>query len=466
MWTCHKCGKPVYFAERKQSLGYDWHPECLRCEECGKRLNPGQHAEHKGVPYCHVPCYGALFGPTLFGHGSQVESHKSFGKIENRTAVPIQRSHLEAKLKLFNQHYEGKSHALKCRERNGKLILEGVLRIYWGVNNLIHLKQDDDQRTHVQIRKRNSYRIAINNGADGDDSSDLKLEKNSRARTEAEHDSENRTFDSNDEGDRENVLLEGGLKSVEGTSQMLGEATEMDFVDQMQCVTPASDHKCLTSNLNDKKSSSSDVDKNAVKPTVIISSLGDGRNTDDEKAAPVRIRKMASSRSKTKLKRRCSINGHFYNRETSVFTPPHGSATNVWITSLVNGPEVINMLLDKFRVENNPQDFALFVVRDNGETRRIQDHEYPLLVRVILGPHEDVAKVYIMDRNKTNEISNAVAQYLNFSDAELKAILQRFCEEEQREVKKVKRKYRNMRQVIQHRMAELQQLQGTKNRDS
>lgn len=36
-------------AERKQSLGYDWHPECLRCEECGKRLNPGQHAEVKAL---------------------------------------------------------------------------------------------------------------------------------------------------------------------------------------------------------------------------------------------------------------------------------------------------------------------------------------------------------------------------------------------------------------------------------
>lgn len=35
----------VCLAERKQSLGYDWHPECLRCEECSKRLNPGQHAE-------------------------------------------------------------------------------------------------------------------------------------------------------------------------------------------------------------------------------------------------------------------------------------------------------------------------------------------------------------------------------------------------------------------------------------
>ena len=36
--------------------------------------------QHKETPYCHVPCYSALFGPKLFGHGSQVESHQSFGK--------------------------------------------------------------------------------------------------------------------------------------------------------------------------------------------------------------------------------------------------------------------------------------------------------------------------------------------------------------------------------------------------
>lgn len=40
MYLLHYC-----LAERMQSLGYDWHPECLRCEECSKRLNPGQHAE-------------------------------------------------------------------------------------------------------------------------------------------------------------------------------------------------------------------------------------------------------------------------------------------------------------------------------------------------------------------------------------------------------------------------------------
>jgi Ras association domain-containing protein 2/4 len=104
MWKCHKCGKPVYFAERKQSLGYNWHPECLRCEECGKRLNPGQHAEHKGVPYCHVPCYGALFGPQLFGHGTRVESHKSFGLQKDTLKVgngpSLLRSQLDSKLKV------------------------------------------------------------------------------------------------------------------------------------------------------------------------------------------------------------------------------------------------------------------------------------------------------------------------------------------------------------------------------
>jgi len=45
-----------------------------------------------------IPCnywifssYGALFGPQLFGHGTRVESHKSFGKIENKSYGGIAR---------------------------------------------------------------------------------------------------------------------------------------------------------------------------------------------------------------------------------------------------------------------------------------------------------------------------------------------------------------------------------------
>jgi len=35
----------LFVAERRQSIGFDWHRECLKCNECGKVLNPGQHAE-------------------------------------------------------------------------------------------------------------------------------------------------------------------------------------------------------------------------------------------------------------------------------------------------------------------------------------------------------------------------------------------------------------------------------------
>lgn len=438
MWSCRKCGKPVYFAERKQSLGYDWHPECLRCEECGKRLNPGQHAEHKGVPYCHIPCYSALFGPTLFGHGSQVESHKSFGKVENRVGS-VQRSHIEAKLKLYNQFYEGNSHEVKCRERNGKLILEGVLRIYWGVNNLIHLKEDDDQRTHVQVvRKRNSYRQAINNGLDDDSPPSSPEPPAEKQNGTVAVDSADNKVDSKTE------------ETNCGTERTETKTATCDAVVDAPVVSESAaslTDECLTK-----------VDVPDVVPLQLETENKPLPPTDSGTTTPepsVRIRKMASSRSRTKLKRRCSINGHYYNRETSVFTPPHGSASNVWITSLVNAPEVINMLLDKFRVENNPQEFALYVVRDNGETRRIKEDEYPLLTRVILGPHEDVAKVFIMDKNKTNEISSEVAQFLNFSAVELNSILRRYHEEEEREWKKIKKKFRDMKYYIRHRMAEI-----------
>uniref|UniRef100_A0A452EVZ6 Cysteine rich protein 3 n=1 Tax=Capra hircus TaxID=9925 RepID=A0A452EVZ6_CAPHI len=42
-WTCPRCQQPVFFGEAWLSWG----------KACG----------HNGRPYCHKPCYGALFGP-------------------------------------------------------------------------------------------------------------------------------------------------------------------------------------------------------------------------------------------------------------------------------------------------------------------------------------------------------------------------------------------------------------------
>lgn len=107
-------------------------------------------------------------------------------------------------------------------------------------------------------------------------------------------------------------------------------------------------------------------------------SISDDSGNHDTSTDSVVIRKAAKTgstaikrrpgkrRSRTKLKRRCSINGHFYNRETSFFTPPHGSHMSVWVTSLVNTQEVINLMLEKYKVDSHADNFALFVVRDNG----------------------------------------------------------------------------------------------------
>ncbi|XP_073815317.1 ras association family member [Musca autumnalis] len=863
MWKCHKCGKPVYFAERKQSLGYDWHPECLRCEECGKRLNPGQHAEHKGVPYCHVPCYGALFGPQLFGHGTRVESHKSFGnktfqRPGQHNGPSLPRDHLESKLKVYNQFYDNKSMEVRSREVNNRLILEGALRVYWGVQGVIHLKEDDDQRTFV-VRKRNSCRMSkadssdkenndgsesldvgtttsdqvdaistdisltesmsfdscsLNefpdlpttpedasanttgtqtltnggalNGVGGEDETSstntstlcddqcssltttntttttngvsstlpskldklVKLEwdeiddllqverrvsekdkiyetmpvrlpstspQNSSSSTPTTSDSsktvsnqlctdttnleditssKNSTTSSspatspssasasNNTTSSDNFLT--ATASMATTSSSTRDTTTtnaststttvdnyetsddatlkpMDFEDfkrsvhqdyvngansfqehnddtlkRNQPIDPSRIHDSLKlyshasgdnpmsksfncehalrsidatfindtlalrmsegggggspqkrspyvlqksgsaqaqlitngrfekgGGINRSKSgpscmatySSSDDDdddstlkpqrrsanqlgpgdhisatirKSDIPPRFIQinmncypkegaggssecdSSQNAGQSTTSQSGAvagdeltqtdemftatggdaksnrgkypehlddddqPLHVtedgvvlrrpprtgaaaikRRSGNRRSRTKLKRRCSINGHFYNRETSFFTPPYGSQMSVWVTSLVTTQEVINLLLEKYKVDSPAENFSLFIIRDNGEQKRLKENEYPLITRIMLGPHEDVAKLFLVDAKKTDEISNEVAQFLNLSLPECRAILERYDQELEREVTKVKDKYAELRRRIVARMESL-----------
>lgn len=65
-----------------------------------------------------MPCYAALFGPQLFGHGTRVESHKSFGQQTNVTKInsgpQMPRSQLETKLKVssfFLINYQKKAYS-------------------------------------------------------------------------------------------------------------------------------------------------------------------------------------------------------------------------------------------------------------------------------------------------------------------------------------------------------------------
>ncbi|XP_028318126.1 cysteine-rich protein 1 isoform X2 [Gouania willdenowi] len=66
---CPICGKPVYFGEKKRSLGRDYHPLCLKCQICNRQLTAGQHAEYDEKPYCSY-CYLRTFGPRS-GYGNR-----------------------------------------------------------------------------------------------------------------------------------------------------------------------------------------------------------------------------------------------------------------------------------------------------------------------------------------------------------------------------------------------------------
>ncbi|XP_066576678.1 cysteine-rich protein 1 [Amia ocellicauda] len=61
---CPICAKPVYFGEKKRSLGRDYHPLCLKCYLCKRQLTPGMHAEYDEKPYCNH-CYMKQFGPRV-----------------------------------------------------------------------------------------------------------------------------------------------------------------------------------------------------------------------------------------------------------------------------------------------------------------------------------------------------------------------------------------------------------------
>lgn len=106
-----------------------------------------------------------------------------------------------------------------------------------------------------------------------------------------------------------------------------------------------------------------------------------------------RGRRRSPSDQRRIRRHRFSINGHFYNHkvtweetfvcdclssshviscssfsliQTAVFTPAYGSVTNVRINSCMTTPQVLRVLLNKFKIENSADDFALYLVHASG----------------------------------------------------------------------------------------------------
>ncbi|XP_027592463.1 ras association domain-containing protein 2 [Pipra filicauda] len=173
----------------------------------------------------------------------------------------------------------------------------------------------------------------------------------------------------------------------------------------------------------------------------------------------VGVRPRGSARTAGEQRRirrhRFSINGHFYNHKTSVFTPAYGSVTNVRINSTMTTPQVLKLLLNKFKIENSAEEFALYIVHTSGEKQKLRGSDYPLLARVLQGPCEQVSKVFLMEKDQVEEVTYDVAQYIKFEMPILRSFIQKLEEEEDREVKKLMQKYTILRVMIKQRLEEI-----------
>uniref|UniRef100_A0A096MIH9 Ras association domain family member 4a n=1 Tax=Poecilia formosa TaxID=48698 RepID=A0A096MIH9_POEFO len=149
---------------------------------------------------------------------------------------------------------------------------------------------------------------------------------------------------------------------------------------------------------------------------------------------------------------RFSINGHFYNHKTSVFTPAYGSVTNVRVNSSMTTGQVLNLLLHKFRVENNSEDFVLYMVHESGERTRLKNDEHPLVARVLYGPCEKISKIFITEADLGEEVTYDVAQYIKFEIPVLDSFVEKLKEEEEREIVKLTKKYSALRSMILHQL--------------
>ncbi|NXP16675.1 RASF6 protein, partial [Scytalopus superciliaris] len=174
------------------------------------------------------------------------------------------------------------------------------------------------------------------------------------------------------------------------------------------------------------------------------------RTSSDAAAVRRRIKLPTAARTEAET-HRFSINGHFYNHETSVFTPAFGSETKIRTNSRMRTRHVIEQLLRKFKIENSPHEFALYIIHASGEKKQLRSGDVPLLHRLLQGPSEKVAKFFLMDGD-VEEISSDVAQYIPFHITFLESILHRINEEEKEEIQQTRARYLKEKSLIQQHL--------------
>ncbi|XP_027554213.1 ras association domain-containing protein 6 [Neopelma chrysocephalum] len=308
----------------------------------------------------------------------------------------ITREQFSFLLKNYNSYYSDQENLqLTCNQREGNApFIEGILSIFWGVRHPIRLKIQDEKLIPSFVTLKSTGSV------------DLFPSKRGMTRWGE--------FDD--------------LHHISG--ETLKSAEEQPDLEQS--------YPCYESHtLKPRSEQEHDC---ATLP----------RTSSDAAAVRKRTKLPTAARTEGET-HRFSINGHFYNHETSVFTPAFGSETKIRINSHMRTRHVIEQLLRKFKIENSPHEFALYIIHASGEKKQLRSGDVPLLHRLLQGPSEKIAKFFLMDGD-VEEISSDVAQYIPFHLPFLESILHRINKEEEQEIQQTIARYLKEKSLIRQHL--------------
>ncbi|KAJ8361391.1 hypothetical protein SKAU_G00179160 [Synaphobranchus kaupii] len=229
----------------------------------------------------------------------------------------IARSDLLSLLKTYNCYHDGKNFQLRSQAEEAELIIEGLLNISWGLKRPIRLQMQDDYE-RIRFSVAGLWRL----DPQGNNSRVTRTARNTLS---------------------EVYTIQGYCIGTENTLKVLQKQTSVESNNNFYETTSPPTHAY------------SDVSSSEEEAPQLMRTQSD--------ASFMNVQRRSRLRSNTDLQRlkrhRFSINGHFYNHKTSVFIPAFGSVTNVRVNSTMTTLQVLNLLLNKFRVENTSDEFAL-----------------------------------------------------------------------------------------------------------
>ncbi|KAK3089834.1 hypothetical protein FSP39_006935, partial [Pinctada imbricata] len=490
-------------AERKTSLGKNWHPTCLKCQECGKVLTPGQHAEHKGMPYCHKPCYAAKFGPQMMGYGSNVASPANFRRGQHGT---LYNGDVDFDMKKV---YESPSPSSKTNRKSTSDINSNKDKVsghrpksenLQRTNNNIPNRFLDNDLTISTFCSMKENTVFTNFTYIPPVNFRQQLVQKIKDFNQFYEGKKRQPVVAKEEGD--SLVIQGPLRIYWGVEQAI-KFQQFDNVPAYPSPGPTNWRHSFMPGDNGPDISKEDIKKLQYEespPTSprVSRGIDDSMIFTPPEGVVMRkknIRKFNTvayrGDSRPNKWKRASINGHVYNFDTRVFTPMLGSCTSVTVDSKKTTDDVIRTLLEKFKIENKPNEFSLYMVSENEGETLLRTQDIPLLERIALGPDESSGcKLFLKDRialprkgslvnftvveeseephtpdeitpvvpwsdPKEERLPAEIEQLVALPEPVLQGILRKFKEDEEIDVKTIKARYDLVRRKIRGQLEKL-----------